>query len=197
LIVRKAGSPTPLALSCAHVLARSGALADFGRDVEQPTGDLGEVIGNLTDDVTTIRSGTLVTADVALARLSVGASPGVLGFDVVPTGVSDKTAEQFSVGTKTTLFGATTPQAMGQVVAFASTFDIAEMPFVNGHVEFSGLVAYETRSAKGDSGGPVMSRQPGEEGVVLGLHTAGRSDGKLGLFQPIGPIMKRFNLVLA
>jgi hypothetical protein len=68
---------------------------------------------------------------------------------------------------------------------------------VNGHVEFSGLVAYETRSAKGDSGGPVMSRQPGEEGVVLGLHTAGRSDGKLGLFQPIGPIMKRFNLVLA
>ena len=70
------------------------------------------------------------------------------------------------------------------------------MPFVAGHVEFSGLVAYKTRSAKGDSGGLVMSGEPGEQSTVIGIHTAGRSDGKMGLFQPIGPIMAKFGLEL-
>lgn len=44
---------------------------------------------------------------------------------------------------------------------------------------------------------PVMSGNPGEEGVVFGIHPAGREDGKLGLFQPIGPTMKRPKLELA
>lgn len=197
LIVRRIGTQAPLALSCSHVIARSGALADFGRSIEQPVGDLGaEIVGVLTDDVTILRSGTLATADVALARLTVDAKSGVVGSMVIPRTVSTKPAGEFAVGTRTRLFGAVTPDATGRIAAVQSTWDIAEMPFVNGHVEFSDLVAYETRSAKGDSGGLVMSGEPGEESVVFGIHTAGREDGKLGLFQPIGPLMKRFNLEL-
>jgi hypothetical protein len=196
LVVRKIGTTTPLALSCSHVIARSGALADFGKSIEQPVGALGETVGTLTDDFSTLRSGTLATADVALARLSVPAATGIAGSTVVPKTIAPEAAKDFTVGRKTVLFGGITPEARGKIAAFESTWDIAEMPFVTGHVEFTGLVAYETRSAKGDSGGVVMSGQPGEESLVLGIHTAGRSDGKLGLFQPIGPIMMRLGLEL-
>ncbi len=196
LIVRKIGSTTPLALSCSHVIARSGALADFGKSIEQPAGEAGETVGTLTDDVSTLRSGTLATFDVALARLNTPAASGIVGSTVVPRILSTKTAKEFTVGEKTVLFGSVSGEVNGTVAAFQSTFDIAEMPFVTGHVEFSGLVAYETRSAKGDSGGVVLSGQPGEESTVLGIHTAGRSDGKMGLFQPIGPIISKFGLEL-
>jgi hypothetical protein len=196
LIVRKQGTATPLALSCSHVIARSGALVDFGKSVHQPVGDIGETIGTLTDDFSKLRSGTLATSDVALARLDVPVSTGIVGSTVVPRTFAPEAAKDFVVGRKTLLFGSRTQQARGRVVAFESTWDIAEMPFVTGHVEFSGLVAYETASVKGDSGGVVMSGQAGEESLVLGIHTAGRSDGKLGLFQPIGPIMSRLGLEL-
>ena len=196
LIVRKIGTPSPLALSCSHVMARSGALADFGKSIQQPAGAAGETIGTLTDDFSVLRSGVLATFDIALARLSFPAVTGILGSTVVPTTISPKTAKDFKPGTRTVLLGAISSEAKGSIAAFSSTFDIAEMPFVTGHVEFSGLVAYETRSAKGDSGGVVMSGEPGEESVVLGIHTAGRSDGKMGLFQPIGPIMSKFGLEL-
>ncbi|HET7217930.1 MAG TPA: hypothetical protein VFJ02_07770 [Vicinamibacterales bacterium] len=196
LIVRKVGTAPALALSCSHVIARSGALADFGRSVEQPTGDLGETVGTLTDDFSTLRSGSLATADVALARLNIAVATGIVGSTVVPRAFAREAAGDFIVGRKTILFGGVTNQARGRIAAFESTWDIAEMPFVTGHVEFTGLVAYETRSAKGDSGGVVMSGQAGEEDVVIGIHTAGRSDGKLGLFQPIGPIMSRLGLEL-
>jgi hypothetical protein len=197
LIVRKVGTTSPqFALSCSHVIARSGALAEFGKSVEQPAGAAGETIGALTDDFSTLRSGTLATFDVALARLSREAATGIVGSAVVPKRVSSKTAKEFKPGDKTVLFGAVSGEVKGRIAAFESTFDIAEVPFVTGHVEFSGLVAYETRSAKGDSGGAVLSGQPGDESIVLGIHTAGRTDGKLGLFQPIGPIMKKFALEL-
>lgn len=197
LIVRKIGTTGPdLALSCSHVLARSGALADFGKSIEQPTGQAGETIGSLTDDFSTLRSGTLATFDVALARLTVETATGIEGSPVVPKAISPKAAKDFRPGERTVLFGSTSGRVEGRIATFASTFDIAEMPFVNGHVEFSGLVAYETRSGKGDSGGVVMSGEPGQESTVLGIHTAGRTDGKLGLFQPIAPIMSKFGLEL-
>ena len=195
LIVRKQGTAgSNLALSCSHVLARSGALADFGRSIEQPTGDVGETVGSLTDDFSTLRSGTLATFDIALARLTVPATTGILGSTIVPKAISAKTAKDFRPGERTVLFGTVSNAVEGRVAAFASTFDIAEMPFMTGHLEFSGLVAYETRSAKGDSGGVVMSGEPGQESTVLGIHTAGRTDGTLGLFQPIAPIMRKFDL---
>jgi hypothetical protein len=197
LIVRKIGTTAPdLALSCSHVLARSGALADFGKSIEQPVKGSPETVGTLTEDFSTLRSGTLATFDVALARLTVPAATGIAGSTVVPRTFSPKTARDFTPGEKTVLFGGVSGQVRGKIAAFASTFDIAEMPFVTGHVEFSGLVAYETRSDRGDSGSVVMSGQPGEESVVLGIHTAGRTDGKMGLFQPIGPIMSKFGLEL-
>jgi hypothetical protein len=42
----------------------------------------------------------------------------------------------------------------------------------------------------------LMSGRVGEESLVHGLHTAGRVDGRMGLFQPIGPILSRFDLTL-
>lgn len=196
LVVRKIGTTSPLALSCSHVIARSGALADFGRNIEQPVGEFGQTIGRLTDDFSTLRSDALATADVALARVNVDTATGIVGSTVVPRTISPHAAKDFTIGRKTVLFGGVTAEARGTIAAFESTWDIAEVPFVTGHVEFSGLVAYETRSVKGDSGGVVMSGQPEEDSLVLGIHTAGRSDGKLGLFQPIGPIMRRFGLEL-
>jgi hypothetical protein len=195
-IVRRVGDTKPLALSCSHVIARSGVIEDFGRKIEQPAGGDGmDVIGSLVD-FTVIRTGTLVTADVALAALSVEATPAVLGSTLVPGAVSARTAKEFDVGTRTVLFGHVTNGARGEVEAFESTWEIDEMPFVNGRVEFSGLVAYRTRCARGDSGGLVMSGRVGEESLVHGLHTAGRVDGRMGLFQPIGPILSRFDLRL-
>jgi hypothetical protein len=195
-LVRKEGGTSVLALSCSHVLARSGNVADFGKQIEQPVGDeVTDVVGTLTD-FSVIRSGVIVTADVALAILSVPTNPAVIGSGIVPDAFSMKKAAEFDEGTRTVLLGQVTNGARGEVVAFASTWDIDEMPFVNGLVQFSGLVAYRTRCAKGDSGGLVMSGKAGEESTILGLHTAGRSDGQMGLFQPIGPIMSRFKLRL-
>jgi hypothetical protein len=195
-IVRRIGDARPLALSCSHVIARSGAIQDFGRTIEQPAGGRGaDAVGRLID-FTVLRAGTLATADVALAALSVEAFPAVLGSSIVPAAVSARTAKEFDVGARTVLFGQVTNGARGEVEAFESTWDIDEMPFVNGRVEFSGLVAYRTRSTRGDSGGLVMSGAKGEESLVLGMHTAGRVDGRMGLFQPIGPIMSRFELRL-
>ena len=196
LIVRKIGTTSALALSCSHAIARAGDLLDFGKSVVHPAGSAGATVGSLTDDVSTLRSGTLATFDVALARLSSPAVAGIVGSTVLPKQCSTKGAKDFKPGTKTVLFGAVSGEQRGEVDNFQSTFDIAEMPFVAGHVEFSGLVAYKTRSAKGDSGGLVMSGEPGEQSTVIGIHTAGRSDGKLGLFQPIGPIMAKFGLEL-
>ncbi len=195
-IVQKIGKTQPLGLSCSHVIARSGAIDDFGRKIEQPVGDnISDIVGSLVE-FTVLRSGTLVTADVALAALSVEAIPAILGSTIVPGAFSSKRAKEFEVGTKTVLFGSVTNGARGEVEAFESTWDIDEMPFVNGRVEFAGLVAYRTRCARGDSGGLVMSGKQGEESLVHGIHTAGRADGRMGLFQPIGPILTRFNLRL-
>jgi hypothetical protein len=195
LVVQGAGND-PLALSCSHVLARSGRIDDFGKQIEQPVGDsAGDVVGTLID-FTVLKPKTLTTADVAIASLSVAAEPAIAGHQLVPASASAKQAKDFKVGTKTILFGAVTVGARGEVEAFESTFDIDEMPFVSGPIHFSGLVAYRGRCAKGDSGGLIMSGEPEEKSLVLGLHTAGRSDGKLGLFQPLGPIMTRFNLRL-
>jgi hypothetical protein len=196
LVVRKIGTTSPLALSCSHVIARSGDVAGFGRSVEQPAGASGETVGTLTDDFSKLRSDTLATFDVALATLSAPVATGIVGSAVVPRTFSTMAAGDFVPRRRTVLFGATSGPVPGKIAASPATFDIAEMPFVTGHVEFSGLVAYETRSAKGDSGGLVMSGEPGEESMVLGIHTAGRSDGQMGLFQPIGPIMKKFGLEL-
>jgi hypothetical protein len=196
-VVRRIGSTKPLALSCSHVIARSGVLEDFGKRIEQPVSEeVTDVVGNLIE-FSILRSGTLVTSDVALATLSVDADPTVLGSTIVPDAASILAAKDFEIGARTVLFGQVTDGARGEVEAFEATWDIDEMPFVNGPVEFSGLVAYSTRSAKGDSGGLVMSGEPGEESLILGLHTAGRSDGRMGLFQPIGPIMSRLDLELA
>jgi len=195
-IVQKIGDTRPLALSCSHVIARSGAIEDFGRKIEQPAGDnISDIVGSLVE-FSVLRSGTLVTADVALAALSVDADPAVLGSTIVPAAASAGSATEFEVGMRTVLFGQVSNGARGEVEAFESTWDIDEMPFVNGRVEFSGLVAYRTRCAKGDSGGLVMSGKTGEESLVHGIHTAGRADGRMGLFQPIGPILTRFDLRL-
>ena len=195
IVVQGAGT-RPLALSCSHVIARSGTIQDFGKQIEQPVGEnAADVVGSLID-FTVLRSGTLTTADVAFASLTVEANPSVLGLNVSPDSASDKQAKDFPVGMKTMLFGSVTNGARGEVEAFEATFDIAEMPFVTGPVRFSGLVAYTTRCAKGDSGGLVMSGDPAQKSLALGIHTAGRSDGKLGLFQPIGPILSRFDLRL-
>ena len=195
-IVLQGAGTTPLALSCSHVLARSGTIEDFGKGIEQPVGDNDfDVVGTLVD-FTKLRPNTLATADVAIATLSVEANPAILGTSIVPLAASSTLAKDFKVGTKTVLFGQVTNGARGEVEAFESTFDIGEMPFVNGRVEFSGLVAYKTRSAKGDSGAVVMSGEPGEQSLVLGIHTAGRSDGQMGLFQPISTIFSRFDLKL-
>jgi hypothetical protein len=195
IVVQGAGT-RPLALSCSHVIARSGRIEEFGKQIEQPVGDnAGDVVGSLVD-FTVLRSRTLTTADVAFAALSVEANASVLGLGVAPGSASDNQAKDFPVGMKTVLFGSVTNGVRGEVDVFEATFDIAEMPFVTGPVHFSGLVAYKTRCAKGDSGGLVMSGEPGNKALVLGMHTAGRTDGRLGLFQPIGPILSRFDLRL-
>ena len=195
LVVQGAGT-SALGLSCSHVIARSGRIEDFGKQIEQPVGEnASDVVGSLID-FTVLRSDTLATADVALASLTVDEDPSVLGLDIAPNAASDKKARDFPVGMKTMLFGAISSGVRGEVEAFEATFEIAEMPFVNGRVTFSGLVAYKTRCARGDSGGLVMSGDPAERSLALGIHTAGRSDGKLGLFQPIGPILSRFDLRL-
>jgi hypothetical protein len=94
---------------------------------------------------------------------------------------------------RTVLNGLTTADAHGHVIAHEAMFTIGEMPFVNGEVPFTGLVAYHTRCGRGDSGAAVM-----EEGgsQVLGIHTAGIADESFGLFQPIGPILARLKLEL-
>lgn len=195
LVVQGSGTK-PLALSCSHVIARSGTIEDFGKQIEQPVGENpGDVVGSLID-FTVLRAGTLVTADVAFASLTVDADPSIIGLNVAPDSASDKKAKDFPVGMKTVLFGSVSNGVRGEVDAFEATFEI-DMPFVvNRRVSFSGLVAYKTRCAQGDSGGLVMSGDPAQNSLVLGIHTAGRSDGRVGLFQPIGPILSRFNLRL-
>jgi hypothetical protein len=196
-IVTKGGSPSVFLLSCSHVIARSGGLIDFGKNVEQPVGDdEADVIGTVTD-FTDLSSAGTVTADVALARLTVPAAPAIGGTGIVPTTFSPRAARDFDRGTRTVLYGHVTNGARGSIEAFESTWEIDEMPFVTGRVHFAGLVAYTTRCAKGDSGGLVMSGRAGEEATVLGIHTAGGADGRMGLFQPIAPIMKKYGLALA
>jgi hypothetical protein len=197
-IVQKVGGSTVLALSCSHVLARSGNIEDVGRKIEQPVSEnVADAVGTLTE-FTVIRAGSLVTADVALAALSVPAASRVLGSTVIPATFSPREAKDFGAiaGAKTVLFGSVTRGAQGDIEAFEATLTIDEMPFVNGPVQLSRVVTYNTSCAKGDSGGLVMSGQAGEKSMILGIHTAGRSDGQMGVFQPIGPIMSRFNLAL-
>lgn len=197
-IVQKVGGSTVLALSCSHVLARSGNIEDVGRQIEQPASEgVTDVVGTLTE-FSIIRAGSLMTADVALAKLSVPAEPRVFGSNVVPATFSPREAKDYAdmAGARTILFGTMNRGAEGDIEAFEATFTIDEIPFVNGAVRFSGLVTYNTRCEKGDSGGLVMSGESGEGSMILGIHTAGRSDGQMGVFQPIGPIMSRLNLAL-
>jgi hypothetical protein len=200
LIVRRRGTAETLALSCSHVLARSGRLADGETGIEQPVVDdddqPDEVVGALVDHgFSTLRSGSTARndADVAIATLTAGASPALLATGQTPLRASVLRADQFTRGMRTVMSGIVTQSAHGRVIGHEAVFTIDQMPFVNGVVPFSGLVAYETRCARGDSGAAVMKDGEPE---VLGIHTAGVSEDRFGLFQPIGPILDRFGLEL-
>jgi hypothetical protein len=196
-IVRRIGRNERLALSCSHVLALSGRLFEGILDIEQPVMDgsdnTNDLVGTLVEGFSVLRGGTsaINSHDVAMATLTATADPAVLATGVTPLTASP--LSRFTVGTRTRLQGAVTPDALGRVLAHGATFTIGEMPFVNGVVPFTGLIAYETRCARGDSGAAVM--QDGTQ-ELLGLHTAGISEERFGLFQPIGPILERLGLEL-
>jgi hypothetical protein len=196
-IVRRVGRNEKLALSCSHVLALSGRLFEGILDIEQPVTDgsdnTDDLVGKLLDGFSVLRSGPSATNrdDVAMATLTVTAAPALLATGVAPLTASS--LSRFPVGTRTRLQGAVTQDAPGRVLAHGATFTIGEMPFVNGEVPFTGLIAYETRCARGDSGAAVMQDGTRE---VLGLHTAGIAEERFGLFQPIGPILQRLGLEL-
>jgi hypothetical protein len=196
-IVRRIGRNEKLALSCSHVLALSGRLFDGIVDIEQPVTDgsdnTNDLVGRVLDGFSVLKSGSSASNrdDVAIAKLSVTADPALLTTGTTPLTAS--TLSRFPVGTRTRLQGVVTTDAPGRVLAHGATFTIGEMPFVNGEVPFTGLIAYETRCARGDSGAAVM--QDGTQ-EVLGLHTAGIAEERFGLFQPIGPILARLGLEL-
>jgi hypothetical protein len=182
------------------VLARSGRLADGHVDIEQPvtdgSDDTDDAIGALIDNgFSTLKSGPTArnSADVAIARLSANASSALLATGQVPLRASVLKAAQFTRGMRTLMSGIATEAAHGRVIGHEAVFTVDQMPFVNGVVPFEGLVAYETRCARGDSGAAVMKDGEPE---VLGIHTAGVSAERFGLFQPIGPILDRLGLEL-
>lgn len=196
-IVRRIGRDEKLALSCSHVLALSGRLFDGIRDIEQPvtdgTDNTDDLVALLLEGYSVLRSGPSASNrdDIALAALTAAADSRLLATGVAPLTASPLT--RFPVGTRTRLHGAVTDNAPGRVLAHGATFTIGEMPFVNGDVPFTGLIAYETRCARGDSGAAVL-----EDGTqtVLGIHTAGIAEERFGLFQPIAPTLERFGLEL-
>lgn len=196
-IVRRIGRDEKLALSCSHVLALAGRLFDGILDIEQPVTDgsdnTNDLVGTLLDGFSVLKSGPSASNrdDVAIATLTAAADSLLLVTGQAPLTAS--TLTHFPVGTRTRLHGAVTENAPGRVLAHGATFTIGEMPFVNGEVPFTGLIAYETRCARGDSGAAVM-----EDGTqeVLGIHTAGIAEERFGLFQPIGPIFERLGLEL-
>ncbi len=196
-LVRRIGRDEKLALSCSHVLALAGRLFDGILDIEQPVTDgqdnTNDLVGSLLDGFSVLKSGPSARNrdDVAIATLTTAADSLLLATGRAPLTAS--TLTRFPVGTRTRLHGAVTEDAPGRVLAHGATFTIGEMPFVNGEVPFTGLIAYETRCARGDSGAAVM-----EDGTqeVLGIHTAGIAEERFGLFQPIGPILTRLGLEL-
>lgn len=194
LFVRRIGRDEALVLSCSHVLARSG-LGQAGDIIEQPLGGAAvtDPVATLTDVFSTITPFGVNTEDIALARIdaTVARSPAALPSGVPIAAVSPLRAHEFPRLTPTRLFGAVSPDARGRTVTSEATFRVRDLPGV-GDATFSGLVAYATESAGGDSGGVVVS----EDGLTaLGLHIGGAPSG-IGVFQPLGPIFAAHGLEL-
>jgi hypothetical protein len=193
LLVRRTGESKVLALSCSHVLARSGYDVAIGDEIEQPIepseNPAVNQIGSL-DSFSTIVPGHFANSeDFALAALSVEAAPEMIDTGLAVGSYLSLSASQFKVGTHTLRNGAGTGVRTGRVKAFQSTWTI-QMPFV-GTTTFKEVVAYDTVCGEGDSGAAVLD----ESGTVaLGLHFAGSPPDKLGLFLPIGSILEDHGL---
>jgi hypothetical protein len=194
LIVTQNGRPDPLILSCSHVLARSG-LAGEGDVIEQPLGAAGitDAVAELTSVFTTLSTAGVNTEDIALARILdvIPRSNILLQSNAAVTSVSPLRADQFTAGTPTRLLGLMSPDARGNTITSESSFRVRDMPGV-GDVRFTGLVAYRTECAGGDSGALVVSE---DATTALGLHLAGTPTG-LGLFLPLGPVFENHGLAL-
>jgi hypothetical protein len=194
LIVRRVGQPeVKLALSCSHVLARSGYDVQINDEVDQPLAPANQV-GTLDSFSTIFPKNTKNTEDFALAALTVAATPALLGSGTVIQSASQLTAAQFKPGWKTqrsSLVGSGLNRA-GTIRAFQSTWTVDHMPFVGSSI-FADVVAYDTPNAEGDSGAAVLNAAGTE---VWGIHFAGSPSDKLGLFLPIGPILQKHHLEL-
>jgi hypothetical protein len=194
LFVRRVGQNEPLVLSCSHVLARSG-LASPDDVVEQPLGGaaITDPVAKLTDVFSVLSTSSVNTEDIALARIDDGIKTNLLPLpsDTPITSVSDLRAHQFAAGIPTRLLGLTTPDGRGATLTSEASFRVRELPGV-GDVTFSGLVAYVTPCAGGDSGAVVVTD---DGATALGLHIGGTPTG-LGVFLPLGPVFSTHGLEL-
>jgi hypothetical protein len=195
LLVRKSGSPQVLALSCSHVLARSGVGSSAGDLVEHPLDVFADPevnrFGLLTDDFTRLNAGSDISEDMALASVAVNWLPALLDTAVVVLSVADS-RPGFQSGTTTLLNGIRTKEAHGEIINGTWSGTIHDVPFA-GDVDFTNLVSYRTDCQPGDSGAAVM--QDGEQSA-LGLHVGGSPQDKIGVFMPLWPLFDRLKLKL-
>jgi hypothetical protein len=197
-------------LSCSHVVARGGSfslpfpkLFDSEKVVQQPAPEpclrgVNE-IGLLTDSpapFSVLKKNTRTAFDCALVRLTSAVAGSV-------TSVQQLTQSKVTVlarehpssfkGMTTRLLGAKRldqRDALGKVVGLESVVDVTFDGI--GVVPVENAVVYNTRCAKGDSGGAVID----EQNRLLGMHIAGRADGLQGVFLPLGEFFKKYDLHL-
>lgn len=196
VLVRKAGSSQILALSCSHVLARSGVNVQEGDLVEHPFSIVmpdprTNEFGRLTKSFVTFSPGQVASQDYALATIDVPpiaaqADTGILVDTVL------NPAGGFQIGTPTLMNGVITKQAHGTVANSNWSGTIENFPFV-GDLDFENLIAYDTACSAGDSGAAVL--QDGTTSI-MGIHVGGSSQDQFGLFMPISPVMHDLGLSL-
>ena len=199
LLVTREGTDGTFALGCSHVLARSGVDVAENDPVDQPLNVPSEpedAVGALCADFTVIRgrsNGAANPMDAALVRLSVPAEAVFADGTPGPVAVSFATAGQIAATWRNTLMsGATSGSVAGRVIGTRASMTVERVPFV-GEAVYSNVVLYSTRCAEGDSGAAVLTP---DGSTAIGLHVAGSSADRVGLFQPIGPVFQKYGLSL-
>lgn len=195
LLVRQGTGEDVLALSCSHVLARSGVGAGAGDFVEHPVLYTSQYeqneFGRLTDTFTRLNSYDTFEEDIALAKVDVPFSAAMASNGTVVRSIYDSTPG-FASTIRTSLQGSQNPDSPGSILSSNWSGLVQDMPFV-GTVKFENLVMYSTASKVGDSGAAVL--QQGTS-TVLGLHVAGSTSDGVGLFIPLWPVFQRLQLRL-
>lgn len=195
LIVRKVGDPTPLLLSCSHVLGLGG-LGENGDTVEQP-GDfdvstLQNAVGRVLE-FTFLDPNFINEVDAGLVELNAGqqTDPAILGMNR-PSGIDEVTIADLAQMSGLPLLrsGASTDLQPGTLEGVKASFRLF-FEAINATFTYSNLAVYRTDAAGGDSGAAVIN---GDTNNVIGLHIGGA--GPLGFFTPIRTVFDQLNIEL-